>query len=352
MLSTQEAEQTAAQVAEQQARLGRLARAVYQGGGSLGNVSMLLEARSPSDFAERMVAIADRRRRRSAPLLSDLQDVQQSYGARTDDLERVRDERRRGRRAGPARPRSGDPAGRSRRTAAETRVDALVAARKAALAAAAAAQTQDDVAHAQRAGELEPAAGPAGGASPAATSAPAGSRDGATVPARPGTLGWPARGRVTSPFGMRVHPVTGVYKLHTGTDLGVPCGTPMCTRARPGVVMQAGWNSAYGWRTVDLPRRRRRRAAHHDVQPPDAPRRRGRRPGRGRPGHRHGGHHRLLDRLPPALRALRQLGPRRPGALAARRTEAARSSRVGTPAQARPGGRRSRPRCATAAARW
>jgi len=56
-LSTEAAEQTAARVAEQQDRIGRLARAVYQSGGSLGNVSMLLDAQSPSDFAERLVSL-------------------------------------------------------------------------------------------------------------------------------------------------------------------------------------------------------------------------------------------------------------------------------------------------------
>ncbi|MGH8894423.1 MAG: M23 family metallopeptidase, partial [Actinomycetes bacterium] len=77
----------------------------------------------------------------------------------------------------------------------------------------------------------------------------AGARDGSTVPARPGTLAWPVLGRISSPFGMRVHPITGVYKLHTGTDLSAPCGTPI-RAARDGVVVAAGWNSAYGWRTV------------------------------------------------------------------------------------------------------
>src|SRR5680860_888017 len=31
-------------------------------------------------------------------------------------------------------------------------------------------------------------------------------------------LSRPVSGRVTSPYGMRVHPITGVYKLHDGTD--------------------------------------------------------------------------------------------------------------------------------------
>ena len=37
----------------------------------------------------------------------------------------------------------------------------------------------------------------------------------------------PVRGPVTSKFGMRVHPVTGVYKLHDGVDFGAACGTPI-----------------------------------------------------------------------------------------------------------------------------
>lgn len=32
---------------------------------------------------------------------------------------------------------------------------------------------------------------------------------------------------ITSPYGMRVHPVTGVYTLHNGVDIGTPVGTPV-----------------------------------------------------------------------------------------------------------------------------
>lgn len=36
---------------------------------------------------------------------------------------------------------------------------------------------------------------------------------------------FPVDAPVTSPFGMRVHPITHIYKLHDGTDFGAPCGT-------------------------------------------------------------------------------------------------------------------------------
>ncbi|BBC35817.1 Glycyl-glycine endopeptidase ALE-1 [Streptomyces graminofaciens] len=54
---------------------------------------------------------------------------------------------------------------------------------------------------------------------------------------------------VTSPYGMRLHPTLGVYKLHTGTDFGVPSGTPVLA-ARDGKVTFAGWSNGYGNRVV------------------------------------------------------------------------------------------------------
>lgn len=60
-----------------------------------------------------------------------------------------------------------------------------------------------------------------------------------------GTLVRPVGGPVTSPFGMRVHPVTGVRTLHDGTDFGVPCGTPVHAAAG-GVVVSSGVRGAYG----------------------------------------------------------------------------------------------------------
>ncbi|GGV18318.1 peptidase [Streptomyces filipinensis] len=54
---------------------------------------------------------------------------------------------------------------------------------------------------------------------------------------------------VTSPFGMRMHPILHVWKLHTGIDFGVPAGTPFLA-ARDGKVTSAGWANGYGNRVV------------------------------------------------------------------------------------------------------
>lgn len=50
---------------------------------------------------------------------------------------------------------------------------------------------------------------------------------------------------LTSPFGMRVHPVTGVNKLHDGQDFGVGRGTAV-RAASSGRVVIAGYQSAWG----------------------------------------------------------------------------------------------------------
>lgn len=64
-----------------------------------------------------------------------------------------------------------------------------------------------------------------------------------------GTLQRPVGGPVTSPYGMRVHPITGVRKLHDGTDFGVPCGTPVHAAAA-GTVVGRDYNNAYGKRVT------------------------------------------------------------------------------------------------------
>ena len=62
-----------------------------------------------------------------------------------------------------------------------------------------------------------------------------------------GELEWPVPGytRITSKFAMRVHPITGQYKLHTGVDIGAPEGANFVA-ANDGIVVKAELNAAYG----------------------------------------------------------------------------------------------------------
>ncbi len=50
---------------------------------------------------------------------------------------------------------------------------------------------------------------------------------------------------VTSPFGWRIHPISGASSFHAGTDLGAPMGAPVLAAAS-GQVISANWMGGYG----------------------------------------------------------------------------------------------------------
>lgn len=62
-----------------------------------------------------------------------------------------------------------------------------------------------------------------------------------------GMFKWPcpAYTRVTSEYGMRMHPTLGVQKFHNGIDLGAPGGSPILA-AYSGVVVASAYNSTMG----------------------------------------------------------------------------------------------------------
>ena len=62
-----------------------------------------------------------------------------------------------------------------------------------------------------------------------------------------GELMWPLPGyyRVTSPYGGRSHPITGVWSNHGGTDIWAPYGTDILS-SNDGVVIFAGYHYSYG----------------------------------------------------------------------------------------------------------
>jgi len=60
-----------------------------------------------------------------------------------------------------------------------------------------------------------------------------------------GTFSWPLRGRITSRFGYRRHPLWGGRSFHTGLDIANKHGTPV-KAADSGEVIFAGWWDGYG----------------------------------------------------------------------------------------------------------
>lgn len=246
MLATEAAEASAVQVTEQREQLGRVARAAYQQGGAMGSVAVLLDATSASDFTERLVAL-DQVVTSQRSVLAELQTAERRTKNRTYVFEHTRDQLTAAHQQAEAEAESVATLVETS-AAAELEVERLVAVHRAALAAATAARAEDERRLLELQGESDRLAKLLAEQAQSLLG-DAGVRAGPSYPAKPGVLMSPVGGSVTSPFGMRVHPVTGVYKLHSGTDFGVGCGSPIVA-ARGGAVIAAGFNRAYGWRTV------------------------------------------------------------------------------------------------------
>lgn len=58
---------------------------------------------------------------------------------------------------------------------------------------------------------------------------------------------WPTSGTITSPFGMRLHPILHIYRLHDGIDITTACGTPVyATQAGIVTKTETGYSGGSG----------------------------------------------------------------------------------------------------------
>ena len=71
-----------------------------------------------------------------------------------------------------------------------------------------------------------------------------GSFNGPSVPGS-GAFSYPIHGRLTSPFGLRRHPIFKVVSFHSGVDLAAPFGTAIMA-SDTGRVIFDGWYGGYG----------------------------------------------------------------------------------------------------------
>ncbi len=62
-----------------------------------------------------------------------------------------------------------------------------------------------------------------------------------------GIFCWPVPGytTITYKYGMRIHPLNGIYKMHTGIDIAAPLGS-YAVAANDGTVVKSEYNASYG----------------------------------------------------------------------------------------------------------
>lgn len=64
-----------------------------------------------------------------------------------------------------------------------------------------------------------------------------------------GSFTWPVPSshRITSPYGYRIHPISGTKKFHSGIDIGASGGSPIVAADGGKVILASnGWNGGYG----------------------------------------------------------------------------------------------------------
>jgi murein DD-endopeptidase MepM/ murein hydrolase activator NlpD len=244
-----------AKLEQTQATLDNFAADLFQGGGGGSQMSVALGATSADDFATRVV-LADQVGSLTDNALKELENARAEASAQEAYLKAVEAEvAQLKREAEDALAQA--KAAREAAATAKANLDALLA-QQAAYAAQVEAKKADEekrlaAAEAEQArlqAVLE-AQARAAAAAEAARAAAARAAGRAYTPVTGGTgfLSRAANGPITSPFGLRYHPILHVWKLHSGTDFAVACGTPVYAAA-DGTVISAGYGGGNGNRIV------------------------------------------------------------------------------------------------------
>jgi murein DD-endopeptidase MepM/ murein hydrolase activator NlpD len=242
-------------LADSQATLDGFAADLFQGGSGGSQMSVALGATSVDDFASRVV-LADQVTALADNALKDLENARAEATAQEAYLGAVQTEVTALKRESEATLTTAT-ATRTTAASAKDHLDGLLA-QQSAYAAQVEAKKVDELtrladaeaesARLQATLQAQARAAAAAEAARAAAATAAGRAYRPTVGGA-GFLSPAANGPITSPFGLRFHPILLVWKLHTGTDFGVPCGTPVVAAA-DGTMISAGWGGGNGNRIV------------------------------------------------------------------------------------------------------
>jgi murein DD-endopeptidase MepM/ murein hydrolase activator NlpD len=235
-------DETLARIAESRVLIGRIARSSYQSGG-MGELAVVLQSRSPDDFATRLVLVQNAMRS-EGHVLGDLAEARADLAAQRATLVAKRQQvaaMKREQEALVERIQGLEAEAIEAREA----VEALIAERERAVAAVEREKAAEEARYARMQAESQRLGRILAERARQARLAAARARSVGRVTSGGGVLSWPVSAGITSSYGMRVHPITGVYKLHDGTDFGVGCGTPV-RAAASGTVIQAANVAGYG----------------------------------------------------------------------------------------------------------
>ena len=233
---------------EHRATVGAIARQAYQGAG-FSRLSIAMNAQSPDEFTSALAYLRAVNRSERATM-DRLDEEKAEVDRRRADLDALR-AKVVAEQAAAAGAVADTEVRRAEAQAAAAAVELLVAQRAEALADAEelrdqiAARYREMQAESERLAKIIRAREEA--ARRAAEAARRAGRSAGLV--LDGVLRAPVVGPVTSPYGMRFHPILRVNKLHTGVDFGVGSGTPVRS-AEEGTVLDSYYNSAYGNRVV------------------------------------------------------------------------------------------------------
>jgi murein DD-endopeptidase MepM/ murein hydrolase activator NlpD len=236
---------TVASTAEATQQVGGIARQAYQTGG-VGELSIVLNAESADDLAQRVSAV-DTAFQLQGRVLADLDVKRAETRAQTTRLAAVR------RQVALLKAQAAANLERARAAEVEAarakaRVEALLSSRRQDVATIEARKAVErrrlDALEGQRRAleaKLRAIA--------AKQRADQSSDDGGGGPSG-GYLSAPVAGApVTSEFGRRFHPILHYWRLHAGIDFGAGCGTPV-RAAASGSIISAGGAGGYGNRIV------------------------------------------------------------------------------------------------------
>jgi murein DD-endopeptidase MepM/ murein hydrolase activator NlpD len=218
--------------------IGRIARSSYQSGGiGMGELAVVLDSQSPDQFATR-IALVQNAMRSQGEVLGSLANSRADLAAQRATLDAKRKVL-----AGMKKEQEAVVARitdlQAQALDAQHQVESLIAARASALTAIQQEKAAEEARYAHMRAESA-RLGRILAARARAAAARSYSGGGGS-----GALAYPVIAGITSPYGMRTNPVTGIYKLHDGTDFGVGCGTPVHAAAS-GTVIQTALTIGYG----------------------------------------------------------------------------------------------------------